>query len=223
MRNLRTEPEIGARTAALTFVEGVSHGWTYPAFEEWYLRHLVLPGRMRPPGKGSLLVIQEPGVGVVEMSENLWRLPLKERLVTNSRLFLAQVSAHTRVLTALRRMVVSQSMDFVHGAYRSRRLVRSEWEPAWFVSLQPTDALSDCVLALFAADYMHRSDDYLGLSVCRICDRVRFRREGDVRTLCERHADLSPRRAHVSGVYRKSASDPGSCPESVEYKAGTGR
>ena len=173
-------------------MSGVSKGWSHGAFLEWYTRYLSASGRVRPMARWTQIIFREPGVGVVQLVEDSWRLPLRSRLETMARFHLALVSAHTRVLTVLRRHVASHSTEFVHAALYSGRLGRAsdraERETAWLVSLQPADALSDWILALFAADYMIHPNDYLrGLGVCRICGRVRFHEQPHIRTLCEIH------------------------------------
>jgi len=204
-----------ARNAALAYMGGVTNGWTYRAFQEWYLRHLVVTGRMRPSSSWNRVTLREAGVGNVELVDNLWLLPTRERLVVTARFHLALVAAHTRVLNVLRRFLVTRSIDFVHAALYGGRLEReltTSADAGWLVVLDDRAMLSECVLALFAADYMQHPNDYLrGLGICRICDRIRFSERQLFRTLCAAHGatwltlhgasgvDVPP----VSGVFLK--------------------
>lgn len=191
-RNRNAGAALSARDGALTFMSGISEGWNLWGFQEWYNRHLVKSGRMRPMARASHIVFREPGVGVVELVEDFCRLPLRTRLDTMNRCYLALVTAHTRVLTVLRRHVATHSIEFVHAALYTGRLLRvsegPDLEAAWLVSLEPADALSDCVLALFAKDYLTHTGDYLrALGVCRTCGRIQFREGESTRTSCETH------------------------------------
>ncbi len=179
---------LGTRAAALAFMDGVSNGWYQGDFTGWHARDLRASGRLRPPCHQGSVDIIEPGVGRVTLVDDLWELPLRARLDTMTRLFLGMVSAHTRVLTALRGLVTSQRVDFVQNAYHAGRLVRARQDLGWHVALGPDDALSDCVLALFAADYLNHSEEYLHrLGVCRRCGRIRFGEGQRFRTLCDFH------------------------------------
>lgn len=179
---------LGTRTAALAFMDGVSNGWYITEFADWHARDLRASGRLRTERHHGPVDIVEPGVGRVTLIDDLWELPLQARLDTMARLFLAMVSAHTRVLTALRGLVTSQRVEFVQNAYRAGRLIRPRQSHGWRVTLGPKDALSDCVLALFSADYLNHSEDYLrGLGVCRDCGRIRFGEGQRFRTLCDFH------------------------------------
>jgi len=193
-RNRHAGAVLSAREAALTFMSGISDGWNLWAFQEWYNRYMLAPGRIRPMTRASHIVFREPGIGVVELVDNLAHLPLRARLDTMNRCYLALVTAHTRVLTVLRRHVASHSIEFVHAALYTHRLMRvsdgPDQDAAWLVSVEPADALSDCILALFAADYLIHTGDYLrALGVCRICDRIGFREGQRSRTLCETHGE----------------------------------
>jgi hypothetical protein len=186
--NQDVEDTLGTRAAALAFMDGVSSGWYHAEFTNWHARDLQASGRLRTSCHQGPSDIIEPGVGRVALIDDLWELPLRSRLDTIARLFLAMVSAHTRVLTALRGLVTSQRVDFVQNAYQARRLFRTRQGLGWRVDLGPDDSLSDCVLALFAADYLNHSEEYLrGLGVCRHCGRIRFGEEQRFRTLCDFH------------------------------------
>lgn len=199
---------LGTRTAALAFMNGVSNGWYQGDFTDWHARDLRASGRLRPPCHEGPVDFIEPGVGRVSLVDDLSDLPLRARLETMARLFLGVVSAHTRVLTALRGLVASHRVDFVQNAYHAGRLVRTRQELGWYVALGPDDALSECVLALFAADYLNHSEDYLhGMGVCRHCGRIRFGKGLRFRTLCDFHGSqwlahqqrVLPSRGHIAG------------------------
>ncbi len=177
-----------ARVAALAFMDGVLNGWYHVDFADWHARGLRASRRLQVERHRGPFHVHEPGIGTVELVEDFWQLPLRLRLDTTARLFLAMVSAHTRVLTALRGLVTSHRVDFVQKAYRAGRVVRHCQDSEWRATFRLEDALSDCVLGLFAADYLNHSEDYLNrLGVCRDCGRIRFGEGQRFRTLCDFH------------------------------------
>lgn len=164
------------RDSALAFTEGVRGGWLASDLLAWVDEHLLRPGRLVVPGGGSLERVCEHDVGTV-MIRPAWATEPAGRVdLAISAVPRLLETCRQRVLEVLRKVIETGQMDFVNAALFGGRVVRgreSRGHGIWNVSVSADMALSEQILALFAADALERPDDYAhDLSVCDACGAV---------------------------------------------------
>jgi hypothetical protein len=100
-------------------------------------------------------------------------------------------AAQEKVVTALRGLLATPEDDsFVRGAIYSDRVERVSERGAarWAARLRGDEALSDAILALFAADLLEHRASYEGrLAICDQCNRVTFSDQRLRRRECHEH------------------------------------
>jgi hypothetical protein len=155
----------------------VRAGWLASDVAAWAQHHLVEPRRLCLLHGFEVQTVRENGFGLVSLigsSESVGRPRVRTAR------FIPQLLAASRerVLQALRATVASGSTAFVNAALYAGRVSRergSDQRPVWTVWLSEDDALSDQVLALFAADALAHPLDYDSLlAVCDNCGAVSF-------------------------------------------------
>jgi hypothetical protein len=171
------------------------------------MESLVRPGLLSPWDGEHVPFLYEEGGGLV------WSGPARDDFDASlppdalAMLFRAPIvgaahfgavmgAARARVLAALRGLLAEPSDDsFVQAALdagRVRRATNGEERDRWSVRLTPLAAMSEQVLALFAADLLEDRAAYdEALTVCDLCEVVGFDAEGlDVpRRRCTWHQD----------------------------------
>lgn len=113
--------------------------------------------------------------------EATWRLPRLERAPSGEtpkierwRIAAVLSSARKAVVDGLRVVHWGGGPVFVRTAIRDRAIVPTK-EGFWVPLDKPRMLLKDRVLALFAADYLLRPQDYVGdLVICAKCEKVVF-------------------------------------------------
>lgn len=164
------------RDSALAFTEGVRGGWIASDLRAWINDHLIVPGRLALRRSHSLRVL-EPGVGVVTLDAG--RLPPSATPTELAILTVALVTAaRERVIKALRASVESGQSSYINAALYTGRVSRergADGRSSWYVFVTDDIALSDQVLALFAADALTNPAQYESeLCVCDECGSVSF-------------------------------------------------
>ena len=100
-------------------------------------------------------------------------------------------TARDRIVDALRLTVRSGETAFVNAALYAGRVSRergADGRSYWFVYLSEDDALSDQVLALFAADALTYPADYEHeIAVCDACGAISFGEASASRRGCAAH------------------------------------
>ena len=186
--------DSGPLNAALTFIEGTAAGWRDADVVQWFLEHLVVPGRMAPPGG-----IYEPPMGVVslELPDNGGGARAMERVLEMAR---------ARVIRVLRAFTVSPPDDgFLKSAIYAGRVQRRRVDDraAWVARPRETDPLSDIVLSLFVADILtHREFHEAMLCICDVCGRMSFDPVKTTRSRCVSHP---PHGETTSGFMRNES------------------
>ena len=181
--------EGGPLLAAITFLEGTAAGWRGPEIVDWITEQLVLPGRMLPPAR-----IRQPPLNAFSLesaahgSAGFGDL---EKLVAVAR---------ARVIKVLRTFISPPPDDgFLKSAIFAGRVERRrvEGKAVWVALPHESDALSDIVLSLFAADILaHREFYEAKLCVCGVCGRISFEPDLTTRAGCPYHR---PHRDTTSG------------------------
>lgn len=193
-----TIDDSGPLNAALTFIEGTAAGWRDADVVQWFLEHLVVPGRMAPPGG-----IYEPPMGVVSMDlpdgEDSGGARTMERILEMAR---------ARVIRVLRAFIAAPPDDgFLKSAIYAGRVQRRRVDDraAWVARPKETDALSDIVLSLFVADILtHREFHEAMLCICDVCGRMSFDPMKTTRARCESHP---PHGETTSGFAKRDLPD----------------
>jgi hypothetical protein len=205
-------PAVGLRASALTFTEGVGAGWLASDLAAWAREHLVRAGRLELQAGGDVLEVHEPGVGAVALAPEAVRNGARERRIATSEAPRLLSAARSRVVASLRGVVATGDAAFVHAALYAGRVLRStgaDGRGEWRVRLAEGAALSDQVLALFAADKLTHPEDYeTDLTVCDACGAVAFLPAALSRRGCVSHpygASDAFGRASVSPPSRRPA------------------
>ena len=176
------------RTSALAFTEGTRTGWIASDLCAWIEEHLIVPERMAVRD-GRVSLVREHGVGAVSLIDKA--AGRRERVRTSSQVPVVIAAARDRVVQALRGTVRSGETGFVNAALYAGRVSRergSDGCPHWFVYVSEDDALSDQVLALFAADALTSPTDYeTEIAVCDACGAVSFGTGTSSRRGCPTH------------------------------------
>lgn len=185
----QTMKSPSARASALAFTEGTRTGWIGSDLISWMEEHLVAPRRMVVQG-GRISVIREHGIGPVSLAAKAQQAR-RERVRTASQIPLLIAAARDRIVEALRVTVRSGETTFVNAALYAGRVSRERGPDGvshWFVYLSEDDALSDQVLALFAADALTFPADYEHeISVCDACGAISFNSGTASRRGCAAH------------------------------------
>lgn len=172
--------DSGPLSAALTFIEGSGAGWRDADVVQWFLEHLVVPGRMAPPAG-----IHEPPMGMVPLD-----LPDDDDGGGRSTERTLEM-ARARALKVLRAFIAAPPDDgFLKSAIYAGRVQRRRLDgrAAWVARPSETDSLSDIVLSLFAADILTNRDFHEAmLCVCDVCGRMSFDPVKTTRSRCPAH------------------------------------
>ncbi len=170
-----------ARQSALAFTEGVRAGWLTSDLLAWAREHLIGPRRLITAQSMELRQVSEHDFGTVALVAAHPTRPGRARCLTMSQVPHLLTLARVRVIEALRSSIGGQD-SYVHAALYSGRVVRdntNEGRAYWRVALKEDGALSDQVLALFAADALENSADYQHeLAVCDACGAVTIGLQG---------------------------------------------
>jgi hypothetical protein len=182
-----TGVERGPLLAAVSFMEGVVAGWSCWELSDWFEQHLVRTGRCaRAPS-----VVHDPAVGSIVIDPR-WSDLQRTGIVGVEQLPALLRAARQRVADTLTRFLPPESDDaFVAAATEAKRVERRQVRDQlrWVPCPNESDALSDVVLSLFAADMLENRAFYdAQLSVCEVCGRVSFDPVA-TRTLCGEHRD----------------------------------
>ena len=177
------------RASALAFTEGARTGWIASDLAAWVDEHLVATRRIDVQ-HGRVQTVCERGIGVVGLS-SVPQQVRKERVRTASQVPLLIAAARDRVINDLRVTVRSGETGFVNAALYAGRVSRergADGQSHWFVYLSEDDALSDQVLALFAADALTCPAAYEhDIVVCEARGAVSFNPSPPSRRGCEAH------------------------------------
>ena len=180
--------ETRCSIAALAFLEGTSQLGTFASLRAWFIGDVV-PNRWAP-GWDSL---REPGLPASSLSASPDPMQLRRLLR----------AARDRVVEGLRGLVWTPRDDSWISALVHQGYVRCEKTEQsgvmWTVEVPRGRALSDLVLALFAADILARRALYdERLCVCSSCGRVSFDPACSGRLGCPAHpvrpSAVSPQR-----------------------------
>lgn len=176
------------RVSALAFTEGSGAGWLASDLTAWMSNHLLSQGRFDAEG-GTIRLVREHGVGAVSLSGH--PPARKDRIRTASQVPTLIAAARDRIIQSLRLTVRSGETSFVNAALYAGRVSRergADGMSQWFVYLSEDDALSDQVLALFAADALTHPTDYeQSICVCEACGAVSFNPSASSRHGCAIH------------------------------------
>lgn len=169
--------ETRSSIAALAFLEGVSELGTIASLRAWFAGD-VIPNRWAPEWD----TLREPDLPALSLRSD--PDPVKLRRVLRS--------AHHRVVEGLRGLVWTPRDDswltaLVHQGYLRCKETK-EHGAQWTVEVPEGRALSELVLALFAADILARREVYdARLCVCSSCGRVSFEPRQSGRLGCPTH------------------------------------
>lgn len=188
--------DSGPLSAALTFIEGSGAGWRDADVVQWFLEHLVVPGRMAPPAG-----IHEPPMGMVPLdlpdSQDDGGGRTTERILEMAR---------ARVIRVLRAFIATPPEDgFLKSAIYSGRVQRRRVDEraAWVARPSDSDSLSEIVLSLFVADILtHREFHEAMLCICDVCGRMSFDPVKTTRSRCAAHP---PHGETTSGFMRNES------------------
>lgn len=195
---------VSPRGAALTFMDGVQQGWGLHHLVTWIDQCLVRPGRLITRHAFPRIIIRETNIGALSFGAPDNREDAGSFL-EHSRAPELLKWARRAVVEALEGMLRTSPDDrFVQAALydgRVTRVQRARRGRTWDVMLTEDHALSQQVLALFAADLLERRDDYeQQLVICGTCERVDFWPERVSRRGCPQHAEaVLSTRARTSG------------------------
>ncbi|MCL2822517.1 MAG: hypothetical protein FWD57_00860 [Polyangiaceae bacterium] len=177
------------RDSALAFTEGSKSGWITSDLVAWINDHLIVPGRFHMC-EGSNLRVFEHGLGELTIDKPLTG-SRQIRSRTTSRVPLFVATARDRIIQVLRATARTGETGFVNAALYAGRVARErrpDGRAEWQTRVSEDDALSDQVLALFAADALTLPSDYeLGITVCDVCGDVSFRSGPGARNGCVYH------------------------------------
>jgi hypothetical protein len=164
-----------ARQSALAFTEGVRAGWLTSDLVAWVEEHLVRTERL-VLGHGPLNAVTEHGWGVLPLQSARVSGSKPARCITASQVPQLLDASRHKVVQALRAAIDARETAFVNAALFASRVVRvraPDGQPRWSVRLVEGCALSDQVLALFAADALEQPSAYeTDLAVCDACGAV---------------------------------------------------
>lgn len=173
----------------MAFTEGVRTGWIASDLISWIDEHLVASRRLDIRGEHAQTV-REHGAGIVSLS-GAARVSTRDRVRTSSQVPVIIAAARMRVIDELRVTVRTGETHFVNAALYAGRVAReraADGKPQWFVYVSEDDALSDQVLALFAADALTNPSHYEhDIAVCDACGRVTFQSSPASRRGCDSH------------------------------------
>ena len=195
------------RLSALAFTDGSKAGWVSSDLANWTREHLIAPGRLHVCDVSVHKVFEHGFSNLSVQRSRSGAHALNVR--TTSEVPTLVAAARDRVLQALRTTVRTGETGFVNAALYEGRVSRERgpdgkclWRP--FVS--ENDALSDQVLALFAADALCFPSDYERcIAVCDMCGTVSFLHNALSRHGCASHpygsfdgkpADSTPARVY---------------------------
>jgi hypothetical protein len=151
-----------ALRGAVAFMGCAQEGWTLGDLVGWFDEHLVSPERMKRPR-----AFHEHGVPPVPAPPRADPRASVERITRTAR---------ERVLVALGGLHSPiQDGHFLQAAIHARRMRRAQVKgrQRWIATPRETDALSDIVLSLFAADILFEPTFYREhLCICQNCARV---------------------------------------------------
>jgi len=181
-----------ARSSAIAFTEGVRTGWIASDFMVWADINLIRPGRLAVAGSSGLRQLREHDFGTVVLQAPNPARPGRSKSLTLSQVPHVLTLARQRVVDTLRDSVRTGQSAFVHAALYAGRVARCKGEDGrsfWRVALREDTALSDQVLALFAADALEHPTEYESeLSVCDTCGAVSISSAGvSSRRACSVH------------------------------------
>ena len=191
------------RESALAFTEGSKAGWITSDLVAWTSEHLIVPDRFCTRD-GNTIRVFEHGLG--ELSVDIAPSSTRSRRSrTTSRVPMLVATARDRVVHVLRMTARTGETSFVNAALYSGRVSRErdrDGVSVWQTYLSENDALSDQVLALFAADALTFPADYEhGITVCNACGVVSFRSGPGARNGCAYHPystlDGKPSESHM--------------------------
>jgi len=177
------------RQSALAFTEGVRGGWLASDLAVWIEDHLPEPNRLVLREPGTVQVV-EPRVGTVVLDRKRQTSP-HARAQSAVQVVSLLVAARDRIVRALKASVDSDDASYVHAALYAGHVSRErgpDGRAEWSVCLTEDVALSDQVLALFAADALtHPTAHAHELSVCEVCGAIEFSAGGGSRRGCAIH------------------------------------
>ena len=177
------------RESALAFTDGSKAGWITSDLVTWTKEHLIVPGRFSVrDGLGHNVF--EHGVGALTVNRSLSSAVILCGRTTSQVPGLV-AAARERVLKVLRDTVRTGETGFVNAALYEGRVSRErgpDGRSVWHTYVTENDALSDQVLALFAADALTFPSDYEhGIAVCDVCGVVSFLQSAVSRYGCVSH------------------------------------
>jgi len=164
------------RESALGFTEGVRSGWLTSDLVAWTHEHLVRTERLALGPSGVLQWLREHDLGAVAVHKDSSAAARSTRAVPASAVPKLLEASRQRVLQALRAAITTDQVAFAHAALFAGRVLRDrgrDGRTIWRVRLKEDTALSDQVLALFAADALEYPAAYeRDLAVCDVCGAV---------------------------------------------------
>jgi hypothetical protein len=187
------------RESALVFAEGARSGWIASDLIAWMNEHLIAPKRL-DTRDGRVHQVVEHGCPTIVFNGATPITPAI-RTQTASQVPSLVASARERVIHALRATVRTGETSFVNTALYAGRVARERGplsKPHWHDYVTEDDALSDQVLALFAADALTHPVDYeRNIAVCDVCGAIVFS-QSPSRHGCEAHpfGAVEPRSGH---------------------------
>ncbi len=177
------------RVSALAFTEGARSGWIASDLVAWMKDYLAVPRRL-DTRDGQVHRAWEHGFGVVPL-DGPPPEDRRNRVRTASQVPLLIAAARDRVIQTLRVTVRSGETAFVNAALYAGRVSRergTDGKSCWHTYVTEEDALSDQVLALFAADALTYPADYEhDVAVCDACGAISFQVGATSRHGCVAH------------------------------------
>jgi len=177
------------RESALAFTDGSKAGWITSDLVTWMQHHLIAPGRFHT-SDGDTQNVFEHGFGCLTVNRSLSGAHAFHSRKTSEVPGLV-ATARDRILHVLRVTVRTGETGFVNAALYEGRVSRergTKGKSVWHACVSENDALSDQVLALFAADALTNPSDYeSGIAVCDVCGVVSFLNGAVSRYGCASH------------------------------------
>lgn len=165
------------RESAVAFIDGTKAGWITADLVAWTHDHLIAPGRFHSID-GTVRRVQEHGLGEIVLASSPVSPRTANRTQTSSLVPVFVATARERVIHVLRETLRTDDSGFVNVALYAGRVSRDrgpDGKSVWRAYVSENDALSDQVLALFAADALTFPADYeKGIAVCDACGSVSF-------------------------------------------------
>jgi len=194
-----------SRSSALAFTEGVRSGWLTSDLIAWTREHLVNEGRITLAFGSNVSSIREPDFGIILLSDHAGPPATTDRVAELSEMPGLLTAARNRVLEHLGETIATGQSRFVQAAIYGERIIRTRinGRSCWRANLNERTALSDQVLALFAADALESPSDYeQSLAVCDACGMISIGQDLACARGCPAHpyGTLDPATIRHSGL-----------------------